>query len=84
MGMTMASITIRNLNDEVTTRLQVRAAGNGRSMEEEARVILGDAVRIEPEVRDLASIVRSYFGPKSGLDLELPPRSGTREPPSFD
>ena len=40
----MASITIRNLDDEVKTRLRMRAAGNGRSMEEEARLILGEAV----------------------------------------
>ena len=40
----MASITIRNLDDDVKTRLCVRAAGNARSMEEEARLILRDAV----------------------------------------
>ena len=28
----MASITIRNLDDEVKTRLRVRTADNGRSM----------------------------------------------------
>ena len=32
----MASITIRNLDDKVKTRLRIRAAGHGRSMEEEA------------------------------------------------
>lgn len=36
----MASITIRNLDDEVKRRLRVRAAEHGRSMEEEAREIL--------------------------------------------
>ncbi|MDE0272789.1 MAG: plasmid stabilization protein [Gammaproteobacteria bacterium] len=80
----MASITIRNLNDEIKTRLRVRAAGNGRSMEEEARVILGDAVSIQPEIRDLASIIRSYFGPTNGVDLKLPARDSSREPPLFD
>ena len=40
----MASITIRNLNDDVRTRLQVRAAGNDRSMEQEVRLILREAV----------------------------------------
>ena len=80
----MASITIRNLDDDVKTRLRVRAAGNGRSMEEEARLILGDAVGAETETRDLASIIRSYFGPINGVDLELPPRGGPRGPPSFD
>ena len=34
----MASITIRNLDDDVKTRLRVRAADNCRSMEEEARL----------------------------------------------
>ena len=80
----MASITIRNLDDGVKTRRRVRAAGNGRSMEEEARQILGDAVGAEAETRDLANIIRSYFGSTSGVDLELPPRGGSREPPSFD
>ncbi len=80
----MASITIRNLDDEVKARLRVRAAVNGRSMEEEARRILGGAVAPEPAGRDLASIIRSYFGPENGVELELPPRGGSREPPSFD
>ena len=35
----MASITIRNLADDVKTRLRVRAAENHRSMEEEAHRI---------------------------------------------
>ena len=47
----MASITIRNLDDEVKTRLRVRAAGNGRSMEEEARQILRKAVGRTPRSR---------------------------------
>lgn len=80
----MASITIRNLDDEVKTQLRVRAAGNGHSMEEEARQILRDAVGRRPSSRNLASIVRSHFGPANGVDLELPPRGPMREPPSFD
>ena len=79
----MASITIRNLDDEVKSRLRVRAAGAGRSMEEEARLILGKAVG-GADARDLASIIRSYFGPTNGVDLELPPRGPAREPPTFD
>ena len=77
----MASITIRNLDDDVKARLRVRAAGNGRSVEEGARLILGHAVDRAPGHRDLASIVRSYFGPSNGVDVELPPRG---EQPSFD
>ena len=80
----MASITIRNLDNEVKTRLRVRAAHNGRSMEKEARLILGDAVGRKASSRNLARIVRSHFGPTNGVDLELPPREPAREPPSFD
>lgn len=80
----MASITIRKLDDDIKTRLRVRAAGNGRSMEEEVRLILRDAVGHRPSTRNLASIIRSHFGPVNGVDLELPPREPGREPPSFD
>ena len=80
----MASITIRNLDDDVKTRLRTRAAGNGRSMEEEARLILREAVKRKPSTESLASIIRAHFGPSNGVDLELPPREAGREPPSFD
>ena len=80
----MASITIRNLDDDVKSRLRVRAAGNGRSMEEEVRLILWDAVRRKPSSDNLANIIRAHFGPSKGVDLELPPRDVGREPPSFD
>jgi len=36
----MATLTIRNLPDEVRDRLRVRAAENGRSMEAEARDVI--------------------------------------------
>ena len=80
----MASITIRNLDDDVRARLRTRAAGNGRSMEEEVRLILRDAVGREPEPENLADFIRECFAPFGGVELELPPRGAMREPPSFD
>jgi len=80
----MASITIRNLDDEVKARLRVRAAGNGRSMEEEVRLILREAVGRKPSSRNLVSIIRSHFGPSNGVDLELPSREPGRELSSFE
>ncbi|NKC16866.1 MAG: plasmid stabilization protein [Gammaproteobacteria bacterium] len=80
----MASITIRNLDDAVKTRLRVRAAGNGRSMEEEARLILRDAVESKPRSGNLAESIRARIAPLGGVDLELPPREPAREPPTFD
>ena len=80
----MASITIRNLDDDVKTRLRVRAAGNGRSMEEEARLILGDAVGRKPGSGNLVQAIRARIAPLGGVELELPPREPGREPPTFD
>jgi plasmid stability protein len=40
----LASITIRNLEDDLKRRLRMRAAEHGHSMEEEAREILRQAV----------------------------------------
>ncbi len=80
----MASITIRNLDDKVKTLLRVRAAEHHRSMEEEARLILREAVAAKPSSRNLAEIARAYFGPENGVDLELPTRIADREPPSFE
>ena len=78
----MASITIRNLDDDVKTRLRVRAADNGRSMEEEARLILRDVVGRKPSSRNLTTIIRSHFGPTNGVDLELPPRECPQASPA--
>ena len=80
----MASITNRNLDEDVKTRLRVRAAGNGRSMEEEARLILRDSVGRKPGSPNLAKAIRARIAPLGGVDLELPPREPAREPPTFD
>ena len=80
----MASITIRNLSDDVKTRLRVRAAANGRSMEEEARLILREAVERRANPNNLAGAIRARFAPFGGVELELPPRQPRHEPPSFE
>lgn len=80
----MASITVRNLDEDVKTRLRVRAAEHNRSMEEEVRIILRNAVddgRGGP--RDLAKFTRECFAPLGGVELQLPPRGPMREPPDF-
>jgi len=80
----MASITIRNLDDDVRARLRVRAAEHSRSMEEEVRIILREAVsdrRAAPQ--DLAKFTRECFAALGGVELELPPRGPMREPPDF-
>ena len=80
----MASITIRNLDEDVKARLRVRAAGRGHSMEEEARQILREAVEHEAGPTNLAAAIRGRFEPLGGVELELPPRERMREPPTLD
>jgi plasmid stability protein len=40
----MATLTVRNLPDDVRDKLRVRAARNGRSMEAEARQVIAEAM----------------------------------------
>ena len=80
----MASITIRNLDNDVKTRLRVRAAAHGRSMEEEARLILREAVERHAGPTNLARAIRARFAPLGGVELELPSRPPLREPPRFE
>jgi len=79
----MASITIRNLDDELKRLLRVRAAERGRSMEEEARAILRQVVTAPAPPRDMAAAIRSRVESLGGVDLDLPPREPMREPPGF-
>src|SRR4051794_16377367 len=51
----MASLTIRKLDEAVKAYLRVRSAGNGRSVEEEVRVILGELIQGRPELPGSAS-----------------------------
>jgi plasmid stability protein len=83
----MASITIRKLNDSTKAKLRVRAAQNGRSMEEEARTLLESAVAqpMSPRPRgNMAERIRSRFAPLGGVELDIPPRSSSTRPiPDF-
>jgi antitoxin FitA len=83
---TMATLTIRNVDAAVKERLRVRAARHGRSMEAELRAILSDAVeadRDRPEP-NLAEAIRWRFAPLGGVDLESHPSVPISPPPSFD
>lgn len=75
----MASITIRNIEDELKSRLRVQAAQNNRSMEEEVRVILREALQVNQiKSASLADIVREAVEPYGGFEIELPERDQIR------
>lgn len=57
----MAQVIVRNLDDDVAARLKQRAAQRGRSMEEEVRRILREAVRDELESPKLGTRIAARF-----------------------
>lgn len=74
----MASITVRNLDDDVNTRLHMRVAWHGRSMEE-ARLILGEAVEREAaSAKGLGTALHELFKPFGDVELDIPPREHPR------
>lgn len=81
----MASMTIRNIDEQLKARLRVQAAQHGRSMEDEARDILRTALAGEASSgRTLVSAIRSRVEPLGGVELQLAPRDPIREPPALD
>ena len=73
--MGVAAISVRDLDEDVASRLKVRAARHGRSMEAEVRAILTDAVTArEEEQLNLAQAIRERFAAMGGVELEIPPR----------
>lgn len=80
----MAALTIRNIDDSIKAGLRVRAAQHGRSMEDEARRILAQALRdtdVTSAERALGSRLHEHF---AGLgDVTMPVRRPARAAPDF-
>lgn len=76
----MASLTIRKLDDAVKAKLKVRAAENGRSMEEEAREILrAGLASSRPANFNLGAAIRARFAKYGGVELDIPDRNSYPE-----
>lgn len=80
----MATMTIRNLDDEVKRRLRIRAAEHDCSMEEEARSILRAALSVPAPAANLADAIRARFASLGGVELHIPSREPMRDPPQFE
>jgi antitoxin FitA len=72
---TVAAMSIRNLDDRIMELLRIRAARHGRSMEAEVRAILVDAVREPDSGPNLAQAFLDRFAELGGVELDLPPRA---------
>ena len=77
----MASIVIRNLDAATKRKLKIRAAINGRSMEQEAREILQSTLaQTSKRKANVAERIHAIFAPLGGVELERLPREAMREP----
>jgi plasmid stability protein len=79
----MATLTVRNLDDDLKTRLRVRAAQNGRSMEAEAREIVRASLMTQPRT-GLGTRIHNRFAGLGLDELELPPRDEVPRVPDLE
>lgn len=80
----VGDLTIRNLDEPLAQRLLSRTAHSGRSMEDEARLILRDALAVQPEpAGNPAEAIRRRFQRFGGVEVPDVPREPRREPPTF-
>ena len=81
----MATLTIRQLDEKTKTRLRIRAAHHGRSIEEEAREILRSALTTStPAKRNLAEAIERRFAAFGGIELRPVRRDAVRDIPGFE
>lgn len=78
----MATLTIRNLDDDLKFLLRMQAANHGQSMEEEVRSILRQALRQLAPAGALGQRLRGRFQAVAG-ELTMAPRSLPRLPPDW-
>jgi antitoxin FitA len=79
-GDDMATLTIRDVEEDVRASLRIRAARHGRSMEAEVREILRNAVVEVPGDDRLGTRIHQRFAAVGGAELDpiartAPPRS---------
>jgi plasmid stability protein len=74
----MASLSVRNIDDDLVARLKRRAARRGRSAEAEVREILRQALSAEPEPSfdDLAAEMRALTAGRRHTPAEQLQREG--------
>jgi hypothetical protein len=78
----LASLTIRNLDQDIKKRLRTKAAINGRSMEEEARIALRNYVAKEVK-GNVYDVLRKTLEPVLGTELAPLPRGRMRKLPDI-
>lgn len=81
---TVATLTIRGVDDELHRKLRVQAARHGRSMEAEVRAILADQLSAAPADDRLGSRIHGRFAGIGGAELDTTVRNETPRPAVFE
>lgn len=79
----MATLTIRDFDDELKAALRVRAAEQGRSMEAEVREILRAALTRPSSGQGMATRIRQRFSGAEDAEIEPPARTERPRPAEF-
>lgn len=82
-GKVMSMLTIRNIEESLKHELRITAAKQGVSMEEQARIILREALIPKKIKKGLGSKIHQYFADINGVELKIPKRSLPRSAPDF-
>ena len=79
----MATLTIRDLDDDLRAQLRVRAAEHGRSMEAEVRAILRETLAKPPPTSRLGSRIHHRFASLGEFELDIPVRADLPRAPAL-
>lgn len=71
----MATLTIRDFDDDLKAELRIRAAEHGRSMEAEVRAILASVLTRRTSGSGMATRIRQRFADSDDVLIEPPPRT---------
>ena len=75
----MGSLTVRNIGEDVKKRLRLRAAANGRSMEEEIRLLLAEGAADAAVAAKPSAAQRANAGPRRDGSAPDPPHHRRRD-----
>ena len=82
-GVHMASITIRNLDESLKSKLRLQSAQHGCSMEAEVRNILRQVLTSSTGTTDFADRIHQRFAGLNADSLLIPARQDARTPPDM-
>ena len=80
----MASITIRNLDESLKSKLRLQSAQHGCSMEAEVRNILRQVLMSSTAPSDFADRIHQRFAGLNVDSLPIPERQAVRTPPEME